>query len=139
MEHKQHGKNKGYEERDANAKGVAITGLALAGLIVGGLLVAYLSIFFLMMYAKKQDKKLPPMFQTQVEVPEPRLQVTPVQDLKTVRAEEEKILTSYDWVDIHAKVVRIPESRAMQLILERGLPFRKSGNAAVPAAEKKPS
>lgn len=125
MEHKHDSKkSKGYEDRDANARGVAITGLALGVLILGSLWLAYGAIIFLSARAKNQDRKLPPMFQTQVEVPEPRLQVTPVKDLKTIRAEEEKVLTTYDWVDPRAQIVRIPETRALELILQRGLPFR---------------
>jgi hypothetical protein len=129
-------KTKGYEDRDANARGVAITGIALGVLILGSLWLAYGTIVFLAAQAEKQDKKLPPMFQAQVEVPEPRLQVTPVKDLKTIRAEEERILTTYDWVDPRAQIVRIPEQRALELTLQRGLPFRPKA-AASAAGEKK--
>ena len=124
-------KGKGYEERDANAKGVSLVLAAIAFLIVGAMIVAYVSMVFLSAKTKQEDGDLPPMFQTQVNVPEPRLQVAPVADLKAIRAEEEKILTTYGWVDAGAQIVRIPESKAMELILKQGLPYRKSQGAAV--------
>ena len=45
--------------------------------------------------------------------PAPRLQTLPAQDLAAVRAEEDRTLTSYGWVDEHAGTVRIPIEDAM--------------------------
>ena len=56
--------------------------------------------------------------------PEPRLQTNPRQDLSDLRAREDQLLNSYGWVDKNTGVVRIPIERAMQLIVERGLPTR---------------
>jgi hypothetical protein len=56
--------------------------------------------------------------------PQPQLQETELQDLKTMRAEEERVLHSYAWVDPEANVVRIPIDRAIDLLAERGLPSR---------------
>ena len=57
--------------------------------------------------------------------PEPRLQTNPRQDLSNLRAREDALLNSYGWVDKNTGVVRIPIERAMQLIVERGLPTRQ--------------
>lgn len=54
--------------------------------------------------------------------PEPRLQSHPVRDLKSLHAQEDAVLNSYAWVDRDGGVVRIPIERAMQLLLDRGLP-----------------
>src|SRR5665647_2467648 len=40
--------------------------------------------------------------------PEPQLQKTPVLDLKAIRADEDKLLNSYAWVDPKKGIVRIP-------------------------------
>src|SRR5258705_38326 len=40
--------------------------------------------------------------------PPPQLQVDPVQELGALRAEEERVLHSYDWVDRRQGVIRIP-------------------------------
>jgi len=62
--------------------------------------------------------------------PEPRLQVLSAQDREQVRTAEESVLHSYGWVNPLSGIVRIPIERAMQLIVERGLP-------PVPAVEEK--
>jgi hypothetical protein len=56
--------------------------------------------------------------------PAPRLQVTPAQELQQGRAAAEAILQSYGWVNKEAGIVRIPITRAMELLVERGLPSR---------------
>jgi hypothetical protein len=57
--------------------------------------------------------------------PAPRLQVTTAVDIEQLRQREEQALTTYGWVDKNAGVVRIPVSRAIDLIVERGLPQTK--------------
>lgn len=68
--------------------------------------------------------------------PGPRLEVTPAEDLKRIRESEDQILGSYSWVDRENGIIRLPIARAMELVVERGLPTRKAGpveaGAAVP-------
>jgi hypothetical protein len=52
----------------------------------------------------------------------PMLLANPTQDMNEFRQSQEKKLASYGWVDEKAGVVRIPIKRAMDLLLERGLP-----------------
>lgn len=59
--------------------------------------------------------------------PGPRLQISPRMDLHYFRAQEDKQLTNYAWVDRSAGVVRVPIERAMELVLERGLPVATNG------------
>src|SRR5207244_7388269 len=54
--------------------------------------------------------------------PEPRLQVNAPVDLQHWRATEDALLNKYEWVDRGNGVVRIPISRAMALVEQRGLP-----------------
>jgi hypothetical protein len=65
-----------------------------------------------------QENRLPP---------EPRLQTTPKQDLRDLRAAEAATLNGYSWVDRNAGVVRIPIDSAMKLTIARGLPTRAAG------------
>lgn len=67
--------------------------------------------------------------------PEPRLQVSPSQDWQTMLTENNQRLNSYGWVDQNAGTAHIPIERAMQLILERGLPARNPG----PGLEQAPN
>jgi hypothetical protein len=56
--------------------------------------------------------------------PQPQLQETEVTDLKAVRAAEDQVLNGYAWMDPDGGVVRIPISRAIDLLVKRGLPSR---------------
>ena len=70
--------------------------------------------------AKPGEERLPP---------EPRIQANPAADLKTLRDQEEAILTTYGWVDRQAGVARVPIDVAMQRVLEQGLPVRQPESA----------
>jgi len=54
--------------------------------------------------------------------PAPNLQVDPRQQLLDLRADEEKILTSYGWVNQTIGLTRVPIERAMEMLVEQGLP-----------------
>jgi hypothetical protein len=56
------------------------------------------------------------------QFPEPRLQISSRADLKQFQARDEARLHSYGWVDRKAGTVRIPVDRAIELLLQRGLP-----------------
>jgi len=71
--------------------------------------------------AAHESKRLDAVGQTP-PVPGPRLLVHPGVEWNKVRAQEEAKLNSYDWVDRPAGTVRMPVRRAMQLLVERGLP-----------------
>ena len=59
----------------------------------------------------------------------PRLQVAQPQDLEHHQKTQEEMLNEYGWVDPKAGLVRIPIEKAMDLLVERGLPVEsgKSG------------
>ncbi len=59
--------------------------------------------------------------------PGPRLQIAPAKDLDDVRAAEDSVLYNYGWVVRDAGVVRIPIERAIELVVQRGLPVRSAG------------
>ena len=56
--------------------------------------------------------------------PTPALQKQPFMDLYELRQGEADRLSSYGWVDKDGGVARIPIDRAMEVILQRGLPIR---------------
>jgi hypothetical protein len=58
--------------------------------------------------------------------PVPSLLVTEPMNLKSFRAHEEEILTTYGWVDQNAGIVRLPIEDAKALLLKQGLPVRES-------------
>jgi hypothetical protein len=66
--------------------------------------------------------------------PEPRLEETPAGDLQEMRGAEEQVLTKYAWLDQDNGIVRLPIDRAMDLIVQRGLPTRKENGPQSAAA-----
>jgi hypothetical protein len=116
--------------------------LGLSTVFVGVLMWALFG--FLERRAESNDPPPSPLAgERQVIPPEPRLQLSPgteeqtapnpmehpLEELKTLRAEEEQAVTSYGWIDEKAGVVRLPIERAKQLLLERGgLPSRSESN-----------
>jgi hypothetical protein len=66
--------------------------------------------------------------------PGPRLEETPATDLQEMRAAEDQVLTKYAWLDQDNGIVRLPIDRAMDLIVQRGLPVRKEAGPQSAAA-----
>jgi hypothetical protein len=60
----------------------------------------------------------------QTAFPNPRLEENERGQLNGFLTDEEKTLYSYGWVDQQAGAVRIPIDRAMDLLVQRGLPVR---------------
>jgi hypothetical protein len=69
--------------------------------------------------------------------PNPRLEVDERGQLNGIRLKEEQTLNSYGWVDEKAGTVRIPIERAMDLLVQRGLPTRPQAAAGDAAVAKK--
>ncbi len=63
------------------------------------------------------------------EPPSPRLQTQPFKDIYLLRQGENERLGSYGWVDKEAGVTHIPVDRAMEVMIERGIPARAESPA----------
>ena len=66
----------------------------------------------------------------QTAFPSPKLEEDERGQLNGIRLNEEKTLYSYGWVDEKAGTIHIPIERAMDLIVERGLPVRPQSAAS---------
>ena len=73
------------------------------------------------------------------EFPAPRLEVKSGASLADLRAAEDADLNSYSWIDRNAGTVRVPIDRAMQLILERGLPDVGAGQTPLSLMQARPA
>jgi len=72
--------------------------------------------------------------------PNPKLEEDERGQLNGIRLEEEKTLYSYGWVDEKAGTLRIPIDRAMDLLVQRGLPVRAQNMASdTPSAKTAPT
>ena len=73
------------------------------------------------------------------EFPGPRLEVKSGAGLADLRAAEDSDLNSYGWINRATQTVRIPIDRAMQLILERGLPDVGAGKTPLSMMQARPA
>jgi hypothetical protein len=70
--------------------------------------------------------------------PDPRLETDERNQINKDRVREEQTLSTYSYIDEKAGTVRIPIERAMDLVVERGMPTRSQAVAAqAPAAMAK--
>jgi hypothetical protein len=115
----------GYEVTDIDSGGM---GLVAVMLVLGLILCSIVSAFYYYALSintqRREGAILPPIPTTERKFPAPRLQVHPAEDLVDYQAREKEQLASYGWVDREKGVVRIPIDRAMDLLVERGLPVR---------------
>lgn len=81
------------------------------------------------MVAPKADPRAVTPADTQA-FPEPRLEESERTQLRSFIEDEDSKLATYNWVDKDKGVVQIPIDRAMDLIVQRGLPVRPQGAAA---------
>ncbi len=124
---------RGHETRDANAKWIL-------GIIVF-LFVFGLAIHFILAGFFAALKRKPPPTDrwrpneqlvraaASVRPPFPKLQVSPTADLQSFRTREDVELQTYGWLDSTSGVVRIPIERAMEMVLQEGLPSRTGTNS----------
>lgn len=78
-------------------------------------------------------------FTRRAQFPEPRLEAHPVARYTASRAEAEKELHSYGWINRKAGVAHIPIERAMTLLLERGLPDGGGGRTRLQLMQSTPA
>src|SRR5271165_6795215 len=97
----------GHEVVDASIRGILYAG---AGLAVATVLSALL-VYGIFQYLTAHPLATEP--------------ANPMVELKDLRAQEDRLLSTYGWTDKKAGVVRIPIERAMELQMERGFPVRK--------------
>jgi len=135
----------GFERQDMNAKAVYafLIALALVGILIHfGLRGLY---GYMDAYERRnqpvQNPIAPPAPEdtraiTRADVnrfPQPRLETDERTEINDFRLQEEQTLNSYGWVDQNAGVVRIPIDRAMQLLVQRGLPTQPHAGTVPPS------
>jgi len=115
----------GYEPRDVSAGPLLKWTVALAIFVAASLLVS-LGIYNLTMPPpEKMRQKTGPVNAVQPIPDAPILQVNPALDMREFRIKEDSTLHQYGWVDQSRGIARIPIERAMDLVLEKGLPARQ--------------
>jgi hypothetical protein len=130
---------KHHESKDVDVKSLVAI---VATLFVSGVII-FIVVTGMMHYFKSHEpiktagqSNIPAT--SSEEFPQPRLEVKPGATLAELRAAEDADLNSSGWVDRTAGTVRIPIDRAMQLILERGLPEVGGGKTPLSLMQARP-
>jgi hypothetical protein len=127
--------NGGYERQDLQVSGILYFLLT----IVVGAAIALVGLRGVFVVLDHREKALqPPVNPLATNVPtdtrhivpgypqsvfpNPKLEEDERGQLNGIRTNEEKVLYSYGWVDEKSGTMRIPIERAMDLIVQRGLP-----------------
>jgi hypothetical protein len=113
---------RGHEQSDISIRGIVMFGGILA--VVTGVVLLLMGWMFHYFAALEMKLDVPPspLAETRRPPPEPRLQISPAENLKEMRAAEDAALNSYGWVNRQTGIVRIPIDHAIRLLAERGLP-----------------
>jgi hypothetical protein len=134
-----------FEQEDMKPKAVYGFLVVLVVLCVGAYFVIDGFYHYMDSYARKHQPPLNPLVTattgdtrvvTPAEVqsfPQPRLETDERNEIFGFRLQEEQKLHSYGWVDQNAGVVRIPIDRAMELIVQRGLPTTPQAGTVPPS------
>jgi hypothetical protein len=138
----------GHETTDVNiwAVGRFGIGLVVMTLLSVGLLIGVFR-FFLDREAERDTREPKPT----AVFPHPQVLTNEPSNLARFRAEQEKAITGYGWVDQSKGVVRIPVDQAIDMLLKKGLAVRaqaaavaevsmptESGLGIPPRAEQEP-
>jgi len=121
----------GHETSDVSIGAIVKFGIGLA-LVALFVSVAMWGLFrFLDARGGKRDRPLPPLVAAALRrtPPGPRLEPDSLSPRRRMQAEENAALTTYGWVDRDAGIVRMPIERAMDRLVERGLPPSKAMSA----------
>jgi len=149
----------GHEESRVQVAGVTwfIIILSIAVVFIGWLMVALINSFEGREIKSELESRPSPFAAERAKIPpEPRLQLAPnseeqidkrippdlktqhpLQEMKDLRSQWEKQLTTYGWVDEQSGVVRIPIDDAKRLLLQRGLPTRSERKPEVASSSQK--
>jgi hypothetical protein len=111
----------GHETADVNVWAV---GKFAIGLVVVCAVSLVLLFGLLRFFQSREETSMANSVEPTKLFPEPRLQKTPIPDLKAIRAEEDQLLNGYSWLDQKRGIVRIPVARAIEVLSQRGLPAR---------------
>ena len=126
-------------DSEINVRVFAWLTVALLGLIGVAMVLMWFLTSNLYSRERAQDPPPPIMIEARMphEPPAPRLQSDPFVELEELRLAEETRLTSYGWDEGSAENAHIPIDRAMDLLVERGLPVPPS-SATITTTESEP-
>lgn len=135
--------HEGFEREDLSSRSVMyfMAGLAIFAAVI--YVIVFGMYHFLDTYQKTHQAAISPLVTPQADTrnateentktfPQPRLEENERSQLRDVIQDQDRKIETYDWVDKDKGIVKIPIERAMDLLVQRGLPVRSenAGQAA---------
>ncbi len=127
-----------HEHKDVDVIGLVMVVVLLLLIIAICLMVSWGVLHF---HNRSHPAQQPPEVQMAREMasfPAPQLIEHPGYEWKKTRSEQKSELETYGWIDRSAGIVHIPIARAMQLIVERGLPEVGAGQTRLQLMQARP-
>lgn len=129
-----------FEHADLSPTGIIYFMIGLAVAVVVIYFIVFGMYHFLDTYQMAHQPAMSPMVAPPADTriithsntqafPEPRLEESERSQLRSITEDEDRKLATYNWVDKDKGVVQIPIERAMELLVQRGLPVRPQGKA----------
>ena len=127
----------GYEKTDASPRGLMYFAAVIAAILA---ITAAMMVWLFRHYQRTETAGsfVARPFEAVAAPPPPRIQPDPRVDMRSYAESQEKLLNTYGWIDRQNGVVRLPIDRAMELLLERGLPTRSGSGQEKTAANEGP-
>jgi hypothetical protein len=125
----------GYETRDANVRGVFNFLVFLGVSLVVSALVCW-GLFRYFSRRQAEPASASPFAETRQMSLGPQLQVNPREEWLKYREQQEQSLESFAWENRAAGIVRVPIERAMELLVQKGLPVQSD---TLPTQTEKPA
>jgi hypothetical protein len=126
-----------YERSDASPRSLVYFTLAMAAVLA----VTCISLIWLFKHYEKTENSgsfvAAPFAGVRPLPPPPRIQPNPAADMQSYLQSQQDLLNSYGWIDRQNGIVRLPIDRAMELLLERGLPTRAANTQQTETAAPK--
>jgi hypothetical protein len=124
-----------FEHQDLSPRGVMYFFAGLIALIAVIYAIAFGIYRYLDSYNHANQATMSPMVAPQADTrtvtekntrafPEPRLEKSERTELREFIEQQDRKLATYNWLDKDKGIVQIPIDRAMDLIVQRGLPVR---------------
>jgi len=129
---------KAHERKDADAINLIMIAFLLAVVIGLCLLICWI---VLRAFNQNREAQEPPrsrMAEQAAQFPQPHLITRSGDELRQTQMAAEKKLDSYGWVDRKAGVAQVPIARAMELLVERGLPEVGEGQPRLQLLQSRP-
>jgi hypothetical protein len=118
--------NRGHEPAEIRVRTTVLWGAAYVGLVGVALILTAWLFGFLRSESLRHETPQRQAVGVQEAAAGPRVFTNQSSQLERLREDEDRQLSTYGWVDRRIGIVHVPIDRAMELLVEHGLPAPKS-------------